>query len=112
MNPSRLIKLKELNGELENLTPEEKLFFQLHENLHENSNGELCNENNEWVVYYDFKNQYFWYNYTRFYSVFKEKFDINLQCINDLYTGILEEHLNCKRLIPAIGFTYLGVRLE
>ena len=99
-NILRLIKLEHLYDKLENLTPEEKLFFQLHENLHENSSGELCNENNELVVEYDFKNGYFWYSYNRFYLVFNEKFNINIQCINDLYTGILEEHLNCKALTP------------
>ena len=106
MNILRFIKLKELNGELENLTPEVKLFFKLHENLHENLRGELCNENEEWVVNYDFKNGYFWYSYNRFYLVFNEKFNINIQCINDLYTGILEEHLNCKALTPCYACEY------
>ena len=100
MNPSRLIKLKEFNGELENITPKEKLFFQLHQNLHENSIGELCNENEDWVVHYDFKYNYFWYNYSRFYLFFKEKLDINLQNFNDLCKTILEKHLNCKQLTP------------
>ena len=103
-NILRLIKLEHLYDKLENLTPEEKLFFQLHENLHENSLGELCNEYNKWVVRYDFKNHYFYYNYTRFYSVFKENFDINIKHFNVLCTDILETHLNCKKLTPYSKF--------
>ncbi len=94
----RYIKLKHLYGELENLTPAEKLFFELHENLHENSLGELCDENNHWVVDYNFKYVSFWYHYNRFYLVFKEKFDINLRDFDDLCKSILETHLNCKEL--------------
>ena len=45
MDILRIIKLKDIFGELENLTTEEKLFFQLHENLHENELGILYNEN-------------------------------------------------------------------
>ena len=48
---------------------EEKLFFKLHENLHENSLGRLCDENNSWIIKYDFENGYFWYHYDRFYFV-------------------------------------------
>ena len=99
-NIPRLIRLKDVLGELENLTPEEKLFFQLHENLHENSNGEFCNENNEWVVEYDFKYGSFWYSYDRFYLVFKQKFNINLQDFNVLCSDILEKHLNIMGLTP------------
>ena len=71
MNILRIIKLKHLFGELESITPEEKLFFKLQQNLHENRFGELCDENNHWVVNYDFKNASFWYHFDRFYLVFK-----------------------------------------
>ena len=100
MDILRVIKLKHFYGELKNLKPEEKLFFQLHENLHMNSYGDLCNENGEWIVEYDFKNDYFYYNYYRFYVVFKNKFNINSHDFNDLCKGILEKYLNCKVLTP------------
>ena len=96
----RYIKLKEILGELENLTPEEKLFFKLHENLHENSLGRLCDENNSWIIKYDFENGYFWYHYDRFYFVFKQKLDIKHEDFNDLCKAILTKHLNCKELTP------------
>ena len=100
MNILRLIKLKQLYGELQNLTPKEKLFFQLHENLHENELGMLCNEDGWWVLHYDFKNDHFWYHHDRFYLVFKQKFDINIQDFNDLCKGMLEKRLNWNQLTP------------
>ena len=96
----RYIKLKHLYGELENLTPAEKLFFELHENLHENSLGELCDENDEWIIRYDFKNGYFWYQHDRFYFVFKQKFDVNINDFNQLCKGIMVKHLKCNELTP------------
>ena len=97
----RYIKLKQLHGELENLTPSVEMFFKLHGNLQDSDDfGVLYNENNDWVIQYDFKNSYFWYHYDRFYLVFKEKFDINLHDFNDLCKSILETHLNCKELTP------------
>ena len=101
----RYIKLKQILGELENLTPVEELFFDLHENLREYSSGELCDENGYWVIHYDFNNNCFMYDCDRFYLVFKHKFDINLQDFNDLCKSILETNLNCKELIPTIIFT-------
>ena len=100
MDILRTIKLKDVFGELENMTPEEKLFFQLHVNLHEISAGQLYNNYDEWVVHYDFENHYFYYNYYRFYLVFKEKIDINVQHFNVLCTNILENQLNCKQFTP------------
>ena len=103
----RYIKLKQILGELENLTPEEKLFFKLHENLHENCLGKLCDEYGEWVVEYDFKNKKFWYQYDRFYFIFKEKFHINHEYFNDLCKTILTKHLNFKELTPYIPMSYI-----
>lgn len=99
-NILRLIKLEHLYDKLQNLTPEEKLFFKLHENLHVGSSGVLYNEDNEWVVRYDIENGYFLYSYYRFYLVFKEKFVINVQHFDALCNGILEKQLYCKQLTP------------
>ncbi len=96
----RLIKLKQLYGELENLTPQEELFFKLHENLHEHSSGRLYDENDEWVVFYDYRFNYFRYNYYRFFLIFNNKFNINVIDFNILCQYILSKYLNCKQLIP------------
>ena len=107
MDILRIIKIKHFYGELENLTPEEKLFFELHDNLHENSFGELCDENNLCIVDYDLKNDYFWYRYDKFYLVFRQKFDINIQEFEDLCKGILIRYLNCSQLTPIDVTDYL-----
>ena len=100
MDILRIIKLKDVLGELENITSQEKLFFELHENLHKDERGMLCDDKNLWLVYYDLKKNHFWYHHDRFYLFFKQKFDINIQDFNDLCKSILEKHLNCKQLTP------------
>ena len=104
MNPYRIIKLKQLNDELENLTPEEQLFFDLHNKLQEYSNGILCNDEGFGVVEYDFKNGKFWYSNGRFYLFFKLNFGINIQEFEDLCKSILIKHLNYKELLPSCNY--------
>ncbi len=104
MNILRLIKVKDALGEFENLTDIEKLFFELHDNLHEDFNGELCDENDLCIVDYDFKNGYFWYRYDKFYLVFRQKFDINSRDFNYLCKDILKRYLNCSQLTPYLFY--------
>lgn len=99
MNILRIIKLIQINDELENLTSVEKLFFKLHENLHETPYGELCNDLNEWVVQYDFKENCFWFQYHRFYLVFKRIFHISLQDFKILCKSILIKYNICHEYI-------------
>ena len=77
MDILRNIKLMHLFGELQNLTPEEIYFFELHDGLHYNKNGHLCDDKTQWLVYYDFEYGYFWYHHTPFYLAFKQKFNID-----------------------------------
>lgn len=96
----RTIKLKHFYGELYNLTPQEELFFKLHDNLYIGEFGALYNKHDEWVIHYDFINNRFWYQYDRVYLIFSRKFGINLQEFDDLCKCVLENHLNCKELTP------------
>ena len=106
MDILRIIKIKHFYGELENLTPEEKLFFELHENLHQYSHDTLCNDNQIWVVSYDFEAGYFWYDYDNFYLFFKQAFNIDVKHFNDLCESILKKHLDCNGLKPFMWWNY------
>lgn len=97
-NISRLIKLNSLYELFETLTPIEKLFFEFHNNLHENSSGEFFNDDGRWVIHYDFNNNIFWFHYERFYLAFKQKFDIELQKFEYMCYCILYNYLNCDVL--------------
>lgn len=101
MTVLRLIKTLDVLGYIDNLTPMEQLFFKLHENLQEDDNNILWDETDNWIVYYDFRYQIFRYHYDRFYLVFNQKFDIDLQNFNVLCKYILVKHLNLKELAPA-----------
>ena len=100
MNILRIIKLKQIYDEFEYLTSQEKLFFQLHVNLHEISAGELYNNYDEWVVHYDFENNRFWYSQDRFYIIFKNKFSISKVEFRFLCEDILKKYLNLENMIP------------
>jgi hypothetical protein len=100
----RLIKLKQILGELDNLTPQDALFFELHENLHTNEYGHLCDKNEFIIVHYDFNTHEFLYSKYYFYSFFENKFKCDkLEFIN-LLAGILERHLNCGELTPVMFY--------
>lgn len=97
MNILRLIKLKKVLGELDNLTPEEELFFQLHDNLHY-ENDLLCSCNGEWLFDYDLDNKIIWCQFERVYLVFETKFNISYIDFKKIIGGILKKRLNLKEV--------------
>ena len=48
------------------------------------------------------KTRYFWYDYTKIYSVLIEKYKTNIDKINEIIKGILVEHLKYDGLTPLI----------
>jgi len=48
----------------------------------------------------NFKTGYFWYDYTKIYSILIEKYKTNDIEINDIIKGILVEHLKYDGLTP------------
>lgn len=111
MDILRIIKLKKFYGELNNLTPEEKFFFGLHDKLH-NDNGVLRNKNGDWLFEYDIKNKTIWYHYDRVWVVFKNNFDINHQDFILLVNKILEKYLNLRVFTPSASCWGTTYRLE
>ena len=76
MNILSIIKLKKVFGQLDNLTPEEELFFQLHDNLHYEGYA-LCNSNGGFVFCYDLEYKQVWFQSDRVWLVSKSKFSFN-----------------------------------
>lgn len=65
MNILRLLRLKKQMGELDNITQEESLFFNLHEKYTHNSENLECYQliepsNNFWVIEYYFDKKEIW----------------------------------------------------
>jgi len=54
------------------------------------------NKEDKFLMQYDIKTECFWLDYTRIWSVFKLKFDLNYQQFNEILIPILEEHFNRK----------------
>ena len=101
MNLTRLIKLKKINGELDNLTEQEKFFLSFFDNLdiqHNNNDIDLIKND---VVYFriSLKNKKIYYSYVKIWLVFESKYDTSILELNDLINGILDKHLNLS------GFT-------
>ena len=104
MNLIRLIKLKKINGELDDLTEQEKFFLSFFDDLdiqHYNNDIDLIKND---VVYFSIslENKKFYYSYFYVFMVFKSKYDMNEMILNSLINGILENHLNLS------GFTTKG----
>ena len=55
---------------------------------------------NEVLFKYDKKNQYFWINYARIWSIFNDKFKLNYNEIQQFIKDWLEVHLNRKGVTP------------
>ena len=62
----------------------------------------ILDENGDWLftIVYDSKNQHFWYSYYRVYSVFLNKYSINIDDFQEVMKSILEEHLNLMEATP------------
>ena len=92
MNLIRLIKLKKINGELDDLTEQESYFLFFFNNLSKHNDNYCLGDN---VYFYlDLENKNFYYSYSRIWLVFKSKYDISILEFNDLICGLLETHLN------------------
>ena len=66
------------------------------------SRFEIFNEEGKWLfdINYNSKNQHFWYSYYRVYSVFLNKYSINIDDFQEVMKSILEEHLNLMEATP------------
>ena len=66
------------------------------------SRFKILDENGDWLftIVYDSKNQHFWYSYYRVYSVFLNKYSINIDDFQEVMKSILEEHLNLMEATP------------
>ena len=95
MDLIRLIKLKKINGELDNLTEQEKLFFSLFNGLRlvKEYNSIYFFNGIQYFFEYDLKYNVFYCSYSMVWVVFKNKYNLNDNEIIDLITGILERHL-------------------
>lgn len=60
----------------------------------------------------DWKNNYLFCKYSKVWSLFESKFEYNNMQINDMISGILEEHLKNGILIPQLLDLMLGLTLE
>ena len=89
MNLIRLIKLKKINGELDDLTEQESYFLSFFDGLTK-CEDLYCKDKN---IYFrlDLKNKTFNYSYIRIWLVFKSKYDISILEFNDLICGLLEK---------------------
>ena len=66
------------------------------------SRFKILDENGDWLftIVYDSKKQRFLYSYYRVYSVFLNKYSINIDDFQEVMKSILEEHLNLKGVTP------------
>lgn len=103
MDIIRIFKLKKLAGELNNLTPEEVQFFKLHDNLHYDKYGWLCDANSIPYIFYNTTNKIVSYN-----LIFSASLNINIDC-DILISNILDKYLNLNNL--EIRKTYIDFSL-
>ena len=70
------------------------------------SRFKILDENGDWLftIVYDSKNQHFWYSYYRVYSVFLNKYSINIDDFQEVMKSMLEEHLSLNGITPLRGF--------
>ena len=92
MNLIRLIKLKKINGELDDLTEQESYFLSFFHGLTKYKNF-YCKDK-KICFHLDLENKKLFYSYSRIWLVFKSKYDISILEFNDLVCSILENHLN------------------
>lgn len=100
MNLIRLIKLKKIYGELDDLTKQEWYFVSLFENLN-TVDGLRYKKDGLLYFYFNLEDKELHYNYSRVYMDFKVLFNMNMCDINTMIGSILEKKLD------VYGFTVL-----
>ena len=60
---------------------------------------------NEWIFYQDAKNEKFWCNYSRYWSIFKSKLDMEYKDIQSITKLLVEEKLKRELSAPS-NFTW------
>lgn len=92
MNLIRLIKIKKLNGELDNLTDKEKLFISLFDKLF-TIDGIYYKDGNKKVFWLDTKHKILYYSYDYVYLKFNSTYYIDTFRMNKLIGDILVKRL-------------------
>ena len=66
------------------------------------SRFQILDGNCDWLfdIDYDSKNQHFWYSYDIVWCVFRNKYSINYDGLQEVMKGILEEYLKLKGVTP------------
>ena len=68
------------------------------------SHFEILGNNGEWLFDIDFdsKTPHFWYSYMGIYLFFRDKYSINIDDVQEIMKGMLEENLNLKGVTPKL----------
>jgi len=98
MDVIRAIKLKHLNGDLDNLKEIEKSFLSFFNDLIKD--GDLYIKDNDIYFEYDLKHNEFWCSYDKVWSHLESKYNMNYVEICNFIKKLLEEHLNINDVSP------------
>ena len=102
MNLIRLIKLKKINGELDNLTEQEKFFLSFFDDL-KTIDGSNYYRNG--LLYFNLDKEYkkLHYSYSNVYSEIGFKYGIKIMTLNSVIDNILQIKLGLNGFTSELG---------
>ena len=114
MDLIRLIKLKKINGELDNLDEKEELFFSLFDGLYtfKEKNVIYFFDENGYYFQYNLKTKDFWCSYSKVWTIFEDDYHPNYSQISNLISDIMKKHLNLVVFATSYGKGGSGYDLE
>lgn len=99
MDLIRLIKLKKLNGELDDLTEQEEFFFSLFNDLSINDNRYV--KDNDTYFFLNLKTNILYCSYNKVISPFKNNFDVDVVEVKNSIDYILKDRLNLVNFVSS-----------
>ena len=66
----------------------------------------------KYICEYDWKNRWFWFSYTRIWSVFESEFSLNYMEIRMFLNGMVEEHFKLSGVTAAWQLFDVAVKVE